>query len=111
MSRENTARSNHRNGMSCSAAVYAAFDDINASRTVAPSPRSEGGKCGAVLAAEKVLKDLGIDGQDEFESVFREKFGSLKCFELLGKRRGQCNEFVGAATALAEEIIEKKSRK
>ncbi len=108
MDHEQTARANHRRGMSCADSVYQAFSDLNARMTAAPVPRSEGGKCGAVLAAEKVLRETGAGSIDEFERRFTGRFGSLKCSELLGKRRGACNDFVGTASAIAEELITSK---
>ncbi len=106
MGYEQKARANHRRGMSCSGSVYQAFSDANALMSGAPSPRSEGGKCGAVLAAEKTLRDMGVDRVNAFEQAFVSRFGSLKCSELLGKRNGTCNDFVGTAAAIVEELAE-----
>ena len=48
-----SARKLHANGNNCAASVYQAFRDVNTTGDgKAPKPRSEGGKCGAVLAAE-----------------------------------------------------------
>ena len=105
MDHEKTARTNHRRGMSCAGAVYQAFSDVNTHMTSAPVPRSEGGKCGAVLSAEHVLKEMGIGRIEEFESEFIGKFGSLKCSQLLGSRTGRCNDFVGEAARIAEKLI------
>ena len=66
-------------------------------------PRSEGGKCGAVLAAEKVLDQLGLDGT-AFDAAFLEAYGSLKCGELR-RTRVPCNDLVGAAARLAGDMI------
>ena len=57
MNREETARNKYRNGNNCAVSVYSAFYDKISG--MAPMPRSEGGKCGAVLSAEKVLSQLG----------------------------------------------------
>ena len=108
MDHEKTARANHRRGMSCAGAVYQAFSDVNPQMTSAPVPRSEGGKCGAVLSAEKVLREAGIGNIDVFEQRFIQLYGSLKCSELLGRRCGACNDFVGAAARIAEELINEK---
>ncbi|MBQ9613352.1 MAG: hypothetical protein IJV14_12315 [Lachnospiraceae bacterium] len=102
---EKEARKNHRRGMSCAGAVYQAFYDVNPKKTGAPSPRSEGGKCGAVLAAEKTLREMGINRIEDFDQQFTEIFGSLKCSELLGKRNGSCNDFVGISAAIVEKMI------
>ena len=101
MNREQTARKNHNNGYSCASAVYSAFND-KVSGT-APIPRSEGGKCGAVLAAEKVLRQLGLD-DTAFDQQFVGQFGSLKCGELR-RARHACNDLVGAAARLTSESI------
>ena len=74
MNREQTARQNHNSAYSCSGAVYSTFYDKVHGNT--PIPRSEGGKCGAVLAAEKVLKQLGMDST-AFDQVFVRQYGSL----------------------------------
>lgn len=105
MSYEMMARKIHQRGTGCSAAVYTAFRDINANASYAPSPRSEGGKCGAVLAAEKVLKETGTGKIEEFEKEFIRKFGTLKCTELL-RTSFDCNDFVGKAAAIADSLLE-----
>lgn len=99
MNREQTARRNHNSGYSCAGAVYSAFTDV--AKGSAPIPRSEGGKCGAVLAAEKVLRQLGLDSV-AFDQQFVRQFGSLKCDELR-RARHSCNDLVGTAARLAEE--------
>ena len=101
MNREQTARKKHAGGYSCSSAVYAAFSDLVTGS--APFPKSEGGKCGAVLAAEKVLNQLGLD-REAFDRQFAARFGSLKCAELR-RSRIPCNDLVGAAAAIAAEAV------
>ena len=101
MNREQTARKNHYSGYSCSSAVYRTFSDLVSGE--APIPRSEGGKCGAVLAAEKVLSKMGLSS-DAFDTQFLAQFHSLKCGEL--RRAGfPCNDLVGAAAKLADEAV------
>lgn len=101
MNREQTARQRHRGGCNCASSVYGAFSDkVGGS---APAPRSEGGKCGAVLAAEKVLAQMGLDSA-AFDAAFLETYGSLKCGELR-RARIPCNDLVGAAARLAGDII------
>lgn len=104
MDHEKTARKTHRRGYGCSYSVYDAFKDINRNMSSPPVPRSEGGKCGAVLAAEKVLKETGTGKKDEFETLFLNHFGTLKCTELM-RTRFDCNDFVGEAAAIAERLI------
>ena len=103
MNREDTARNKHRSGNNCAVAVFSTFYDKISG--VAPVPRSEGGKCGALLAGEKVLSQLGYS-TSAFDEKFLEQFGSLKCSEL---RRGKypCNDLVGAAARMADEMIGK----
>ena len=95
MSREDTARNKHKNGDNCAVSVYSTFYDKISG--IAPAPRSEGGMCGAVLAARKALEQMGL---------FLELYGSLKCAEL---RRGKypCNDLVGTAARMVEEAMEK----
>ena len=52
-----------------------------------PAPRSDGGKCGAYLAAVKLLQDMGIEKTDSLEAEFIRRFGSLKCGDL--RKSGQ----------------------
>ena len=103
------ARSNHRNGMNCATAVYSALTEINTNKTTPPMPRSEGGKCGTVLAAEQILREMGKsqDTIDAFDKHFTEQFGSLKCSELRGMQRNKCNDYVGTAASMVAEMIEK----
>ena len=105
MNHETNARKIHRRGTGCSSVVYTAFRDINAKASYAPSPRSEGGKCGAVLAAEKVLKETGTGKIEQFEQEFIRQFGTLKCMELL-RTPFDCNDFVGKAAAIADSLLE-----
>ena len=102
MNREHAARKKHNSGFICASAVYSAFNDV-VSGTV-PIPRSEGGKCGAVLAAEKMLKQLGLDSA-AFDRQFERQFGSLRCDELR-RARHSCNDLVGMAARIAAEAID-----
>lgn len=100
---ETIARSNHRSGMNCSMSVYDALCMGDASnKTEAPRPRSEGGKCGAVLAAEQYIREHGGTAEDieEFEKKFTSKYSYLTCADLRGKATGQCNDYVGAAASI-----------
>ena len=105
MNHETTARINHRSGYNCAQAVTVAFAEelhttpIRAMQA-APKPRSAGGKCGAYLAGLAVLNEL----KPEVTSAFTEKFlaenGSTECKVL----RGKCNDMVGCAARLVEEL-------
>lgn len=104
---ETIARKNHMaNGMNCAASVYNAFANDNKNVTKPPVPRTEGGKCGAVLAAEQLIREMkgSQDKVDEFDKQFIEQFGSLKCSELRGRLNNKCNDYVGAAAYMAATI-------
>ena len=60
---ETIARSNHRSGMNCAMSVYDALGMNNQNKTTPPRPRDNGGMCGAVLAAEQTIREMG--GTDE----------------------------------------------
>ena len=106
MDYEKLARDQHHRGVSCSGSVYKAFADVNPNMTQAPLPRAEGGKCGAVLAAEKVLREMGIEKTDKVEEEFLKRFGSLNCLELLSNSDKTCNDFVGAAASIVAKLME-----
>ncbi|MBR0087341.1 MAG: hypothetical protein IJL98_06345 [Lachnospiraceae bacterium] len=104
--REQEARALHRKGYSCAGAVYKAYADLNTKGSGAPVPRSEGGKCGAVLSAEKILKELGLSEKTaEFDQAFLQEFGSLKCRDLLKGSR-TCNDCVGCAAGILKALTE-----
>ena len=103
---ESIARDNHRNGMNCAMAVYDALGRSNENKTNPPRPRAEDGKCGAVLAAEQTIREMGGTQEDidEFERRFIEKYRHLKCAELRGLLRGKCNDYVGTSAAIVAEM-------
>ena len=96
---ETIARNNHRSGMNCAKAVYGALGTNNPNMTIPPRPRDNGGICGAVLAAEQMIREMGGSDEDiaEFERRFIEKHKHLKCIELRGFLSGKCNDYVGTA--------------
>ena len=102
---EEKARSNHRSFMNCSSSVYSAFNSVNSKHSTPPAPRSEGGKCGAVLAAELIIREMGTGSVAVFEKEFENLYGSLRCAELRGAATGQCNDFVGAAARIASQMV------
>lgn len=61
--------------------------------------RAEGGVCGAVFAAERLLRQAGKESVAE---EFRKKIGSILCSEIK-ERKFTCLELV----RLADELIEK----
>ncbi len=100
---ETMARNSHKSGMNCAVSVYNAFVNDNKNATKPPAPRAEGGKCGAVLAAEQIIREMGgsQDKVDDFDKEFIERFGSLKCAELRGMLKNKCNDYVGAVAFMA----------
>ena len=95
---EQTARNNHKNGMNCAMAVYTA---LGGEKSNAPKPRAEGGKCGAVLAAEQIIRERDLGDPAKFDNEFLAMFGSLRCADLRGIMRGRCNDHVGTAAMIA----------
>ena len=83
--------------MNCAMSVYTA---LGGDRASAPKPREEGGKCGAVLAAEQLIRESGIGDSAEFDREFESLYGSLKCAELRGAASGKCNDYVGTAARI-----------
>ena len=102
MDYEDTARNSHRSGMNCATAVYTAFDG---DRSNAPRPRAEGGKCGAILAAEQVIGEKGLGNPAEVEEMFLNLYGSAKCAELRGAATGKCNDYAGTAARFVGERL------
>ena len=106
MSHEQPARAAHRSGFNCSSSLYRAFSDVNPNTGKAPAPRSEGGKCGALLAGQKLLREMGADDSG-FEQAFLQAFGATKCGEL--RRRGiPCNDLVGGTARMLDERLENR---
>ena len=92
--------------MNCAMAVYGALGTNNPSKTLPPRPRDNGGMCGAVLAAEQTIREMGGSEEDvaEFEKLFISKYGHLKCGELRGFLSGKCNDYVGEAAAIVGKM-------
>ncbi len=104
MNHEPEARAIHRTGTNCSTAVYRAFSDVDKAGGTPPAPRSIAGKCGALLTAQQVLKDMGVDAADELERDFCERLGFVTCIDLKRARR-DCNDCVGVAAELADKYL------
>ena len=105
MDYEQAARDRHRGGTNCSISLYEAFAGVNPNKTEAPPPRSEGGKCGAYLAADKLLADMGIDRREELKAEFIRRFGSLQCSDLAVNNKEHCNDYVGAAACMIYQDV------
>lgn len=104
MDHETEARRIHKTGLNCSNSLYQAFSDIDHAGGNPPAPRSIGGKCGALLTAQKILRDLGIDREDELEKAFEQEFGFVTCIELK-RHRCNCNDCVGVASRLTDQML------
>lgn len=104
MEHEAAARQIHRSGYNCSNSVYQAFSDVDTAGGEPPAPRSIAGKCGALLTAQKVLRDLGVDREDELEQAFQAEFGYVLCRDLK-RNRCNCNDCVGVAARLVDEFL------
>ena len=104
---ETIARNNHRSGINCAMAVYDALSIDNQNKTNPPRPRDNGGMCGAVLAAEQTIREMGGTEEDiaEFEKRFIEKHKYLKCGEHRGFLSGKCNDYVGTAAAIVGTMV------
>ena len=106
MNHETIARENHHSGYNCAQAVTVAFapelrsTPIQAMQT-APKPRGSGGKCGAYLAGLQVLNALKPEAAAVFAERFLSENGSVECKVL----RGRCNDMVGCAAKLVEELL------
>lgn len=108
---------NHKNFYPCSAAVLCAFADETglsqeeAKRTAMPFAGGKMGKCGAVLAAEYVLKkkypDSGEEKAEEFDRVFMGMNRSLMCRELKGSLTGTPLRSCLGCVADSAEILER----
>lgn len=107
MSHESTAREIHRSGYNCSNSVYKAFADVDKVGGTPPAPRSIAGKCGALLAAQRVLEDMGVSSTEELERDFAAELGYVKCVDLK-RNRVNCNDCVGVAARLTEKYLENR---
>ncbi|MBR6113631.1 MAG: C_GCAxxG_C_C family protein [Oscillospiraceae bacterium] len=106
------AVANHKNRLSCSASVLSAFageagiPEAEALKLAAPMSGGKMGKCGAVLAAEKVLESrFGVDRAEalirDFEHAFIQQHGSVLCRDLISS----CRACVTDASLLLEERL------
>lgn len=103
---EERARALKTQGNNCSISLYTAFTEDTRLDGDIPAPRSIEGKCGALLAGIKILKETGHEDRiEEFEKKFIELFGYNKCRDLMMHER-RCNDYVGECAKLLDEIIE-----
>ena len=103
--REEKARELKSDGMLCSNALFEVFKEEVGQDLIPPLPRSIDGKCGAVLTTEFILNKLNkSDYIDEYNKIFEEKFGSLKCFDLMKKDR-RCSDYVGESARFISNLL------
>jgi len=118
MKKSEQAIENHKQFMSCSAAVLSAFcEDAGmtpeeAMAAARPMAGGRMGTCGAVLAAKTVLaRKFGADDPraDELEARFQQMNRSVMCRELKGALTGSplrsCRGCVTDAAELLDELL------
>ena len=134
MTREETARNNHKQGFNCAQAVALAFADKFGTDKNVLFAMTEGfglgggnmqGTCGALAAAYMVSGMLNSSGNTEdrttkkktysankeLAKAFAELSGGMNCYDLKGVKTGkilcECNDCVGyAARVLAKYLGE-----
>ena len=108
----NKAIQYHSHYNPCSSSVLMAFKDVigvserEANRIGSPMGSGMMGTCGAVLAAQYVLKELGREADAQrLSDAFKEKNGSVMCREIRSKRLQSCRGCVIDAATLLEEML------
>ena len=105
---EKRARELKEQGNNCSTSLHKAFmEDTELSNDI-PAPRSIEGKCGALITAQKILKETGHEDKvEEIEKEFIKRFGYAKCVELMAHEK-RCNDYVGESANMVDEILNKE---
>ena len=104
---EKEARENHLNGNNCSISLYKVFKDKLNIQSEAPKPRSIDGKCGAILATEQILREIGKEDYiDEYEKDFLNRFKYVKCIDLMKNDR-RCNDYICYSASVIEEYLKR----
>ncbi len=111
---------NHKSFYSCSSSVmcafgrYAGLTEDEAKRAAAPYAGGRQGKCGAVMAAEYILRNVWTDATektDEFEKRFIDAGkGSVMCGDLRGKVPGSCRACVRDASLILEGMLSERGK-
>ena len=103
---EEKARQKNKMGNNCSNSLYKAFQEDTQLDGIIPAPRSEARKCGAVITAEKILRERGKEELiEEFEEAFKKEFEFLTCIELMTSSR-RCNDYIGFSANFIDEALE-----
>ena len=111
-----TAVENHKRFYTCSGAVLCAFaaeagmTEGEARQISAPFAGGRMGKCGAVLAVERVLTEkFGAERAEalifQLEAAFMAKNKSVLCGELRGRRLRPCRGCVQDSAELLESLL------
>ena len=102
---EKEARKLRMMGNNCSESLHTAFAKDYKLNGDFPAPRSIDGKCGALLTALKILREMGHeDKTEEFEKEFVKRFGYSKCVDLMSHER-RCVDYVGEAADMMDKIL------
>ena len=110
--RINEAVAMNRSGSSCSASVLKAFCEeaglsaAEAGRIASPMAAGRMGVCGAVLAADYVMKSKGL-GDKVIEKVFAAEVGSAQCREIRRNGLLPCVKCVQKASELLAKELSK----
>lgn len=88
-----------RNPYTCAQAVYAAYADTPSEQEMMDMKhmsggRAEGGECGALYAAKKIL---GKNKYKELEESFKKEAGSISCKEIKSIHKTPCEKCVSIA--------------
>jgi len=110
-SRVQTAR-NKFGKMMCAAAVLTTYGDLagiteeEAFEMARPMSGGRMGTCGAVLAAQEILKRTNPDKTQEVEKLFTDKNGTSLCRELKGTTyHRSCPGCVEDASLIIEQLL------
>lgn len=117
MTKTEKAIENHKSFRSCSESVLCAFreeigmSEADAAAAARPMAGGRMGKCGAVLAAEYVLKEKYGEASksriEEFEREFISMNRSVMCRELKGGLTGKPLRSCRGCVADAAELLER----
>ena len=92
---EKRARELKAQGNNCSVSLHTAFAEDTKLGADFPQPRSIDGKCGALLTAMYILKELGYAEKiEEFEKEFIKRFGYSKCIDYVGECARMIDEII-----------------